>query len=103
MDHDTWRISGQASLSDVAEALEMELPLDEDYDTLGGLIFSQFTLIPEDGSHPVVDCCGLHIVVEQIEEHRIGTALVSKLPKENEPGESETDQKSAEAEEKAHA
>lgn len=103
VDHDTWRISGQASLSDVAEALEMELPLDEDYDTLGGLIFSQFTLIPEDGSHPVVDCCGLHIVVEQIEEHRIGTALVSKLPKENEPGESETDQKSAEAEEKAHA
>ncbi|MGN0754375.1 MAG: hemolysin family protein [Aristaeellaceae bacterium] len=103
VDHDTWRISGQASLSDVAEALEMELPLDEDYDTLGGLIFSQFTLIPEDGSHPVVDCCGLHIVVEQIEEHRIGTALVSKLPKENEPSENETDQKSAEAEEKAHA
>ncbi len=77
---DTWRISGQAALEDVADALDVELPLDEDYDTIGGLIFSQFTLIPEDGSQPEVECCGLHILVEKIEEHRVEVALVTKLP-----------------------
>jgi len=86
---DTWRISGQAALEDVADALGVELPLDEDYDTLGGLIFSQFTLIPEDGSHPEVDCHGLHIVVEKIEDHRVEKALVTKLPEETE---AETDE-----------
>lgn len=91
---DTWRISGQASLDDVAKALDVELPLDEDYDTFGGLIFSQFTLIPEDGSHPEMDCYGLHIVVERIEEHRIEKALVTKLPDADADANAETDRKS---------
>ena len=28
---------------------------DRDYDTLGGLVFSQLPVIPEDGSRPVVE------------------------------------------------
>lgn len=99
VDDETWRISGQAALSDVSDALDVELPLEEDYDTLGGLIFSQFTLIPEDGSHPEVDCYGLHIVVEKIEDHRVETALVSKLLEESEAAEEETDRKSDSEEE----
>ena len=75
----SWHISGQAALSDVAEALDVELPLEEDYDTMGGLIFSQFTIIPEDGSTPEIECCGLHIQVEKIEDHRIESVLVRKL------------------------
>lgn len=96
---DTWRISGQASLDDVAKALDVELPLDEDYDTFGGLIFSQFTLIPDDGSHPELDCCGLHIVVEKIEEHRIEKALVTKLPDEKDDEQAEAERKPDAAEE----
>jgi len=94
VDEETWRIAGQAALSDVADALDVELPLDEDYDTLGGLIFSQFTLIPDDGTHPELDCCGLHIVVEKIEDHRIEKALVTKLPETVEDDKEETDRKS---------
>ena len=89
--NDTWRIAGQASLEDVAEALQVELPLEEDYDTLGGLIFSQCTTIPEDGSNPELECCGLHIRVELIEEHRIERVLVTKLQL---PEMNETDRKS---------
>ena len=89
-DENTWRISGQATLDDVAEALDVELPLEEDYDTLGGLIFSQFTTIPEDGSTPELECHGLHIQVELIEDHRIERALVTKLVVDTE----ETDQES---------
>ncbi|MBQ3484232.1 MAG: HlyC/CorC family transporter [Clostridia bacterium] len=96
VDEETWRISGLAQLDDVAEALDVELPLDEDYDTLGGLIFSQFTTIPEDGSTPELDCCGLHIRVEKIEDHRIETALVTRLAVETDD---ETDQTSDKADE----
>ena len=94
VDDETWRISGQAPLKDVADALGVELPLEEDYDTLGGLIFSQFTIIPEDGAQPEMDCYGLHIVVEKIEDHRVEKALVSKLPEASEAAEEETDRKS---------
>ncbi len=100
VDDETWRISGQAALGDVADALGVELPLDEDYDTLGGLIFSQFTLIPEDGSHPEVDCHGLHIVVEKIEDHRIESVLVKKLPEEAKAEEPEDERKTEEDAEK---
>lgn len=86
----TWRISGQAPLDDVAEALEVELPLDEDYDTFGGLIFSQFTTIPNDGETPEMECYGLRIRVEKLEEHRVETALVEKIA----PDEEKTDSKS---------
>ena len=73
-----WRISGAATLEDIAEQLNVELPEDEDYDTLGGMVFNQLTTIPKDGSHPEVDLYGLHILVEKLEDHRIETALVSK-------------------------
>ena len=49
---DSWRISGTADLETVAETLNITLPEDEDYDTLGGLIFSRFTTIPKDGTTP---------------------------------------------------
>lgn len=82
VEEDTWRIAGTAPLEDVAEALDIDLPLEEEYDTLGGLIFNQFTTIPQDGATPQVDVAGLHIQVEKIEDHRIETALVTVLPKQ---------------------
>lgn len=82
VNENTWRISGAAALEDVAEALDIELPLEEEYDTLGGLIFSQFTTIPQDGSTPEVDVDGLHIQVERIEDHRVESALVTEIPRD---------------------
>lgn len=79
---DTWRITGTAPLEDVAEALNIGLPLEEEYDTLGGLIFSQFTTIPQDGATPEVDVDGLHIQVEKIEDHRVEAALVTLVPRQ---------------------
>ena len=49
---DIWRVNGGADLEAVAEALNVTLPEDEDYDTLGGLIFSRFSTIPQDGTTP---------------------------------------------------
>jgi len=94
VDDDTWRISGAASLEDVADALDVELPVEE-YDTLGGLIFSQFSTIPQDGTTPEVNASGLHIQVEKIEDHRVEFALVTKLPDEEDE---ESDRKSEDGE-----
>ena len=79
-----WRISGSAELEDVAEALEMEFPEDEQSDTLGGLVFDQLSVIPEDGSKVEVDTHGLHIKVESIVDRRVDWALVSKCQEEEE-------------------
>jgi len=74
-----WRISGAAQLESVAEALDIQLPDDLEYDTLGGLVFSRLTEIPSDGKHPVVECFGLRISVEQIADRRVEWAIVEKI------------------------
>ena len=63
-----WRVSGSADLEDLAKAMEIELPWDEleelDCDTVGGLVFAQLSVIPDDGSRPVVESMWLRIRVE---------------------------------------
>lgn len=77
-----WRIAGSAELEDVAEALDLPLPEEDDdeYETLGGLVFSQLSVIPQDGSHPEVEALGMHIKVQEIRNHRVEWTLVSRLP-----------------------
>ncbi|MCC8120576.1 MAG: hemolysin family protein [Oscillospiraceae bacterium] len=77
-----WRVAGSTELEQLAEALDIELPEDEEYGTLGGLVFSKLSLIPEDGSRLEVDACGLHIQVEELTDRRVEWALLSKLPTE---------------------
>ena len=77
-----WRVSGSTDLETLGEALSIELPLDEEYDTLGGLVFSHLTEIPADGERPVVECCGLRISVTEIADRRVEWAIVEKLPEE---------------------
>ena len=82
LDGNRWRASGSTELEELAEAMGVELPKDTDYDTLGGLVFSQLSVIPEDGSHPLVEALGLRIQVEELCERRVEWALVEKLPPE---------------------
>ena len=84
-----WRVRGSIELEQLAEALDIELPEDEEYDTLGGLIFSRLTEIPADGQHPEVSCFGLRIRVEELAERRVEWALVEKLPPDAEPAPAE--------------
>ena len=86
LDDRRWRVSGSADLEELAEAMEFELPEDEerDYDTLGGLVFSQLSVIPEDGSRPLVEALGLRIQVEELCDRRVEWALVEMLPPESE-------------------
>jgi putative hemolysin len=80
LEENLWRVSGSASLESLAEALDLPLPEEELPETLGGLVFSSLSVIPEDGTTPEVDAWGLHIQVELISDRRVEWALVSKLP-----------------------
>ena len=83
-----WRVSGSLSVEDLAEELDMELPEDEDYDTVGGMLLSCLRTIPEDGSRPLVQVHGLELQAEKVEDHRIRSVLVRKLPDDTEEQES---------------
>ncbi len=79
---DLWRVSGSADIEEVAEAMDVELPEDLEFDTLGGLVFSRLHTIPQDGTVLDVEAYGLHIHVEQIAERRIVAATVRRCQPE---------------------
>ena len=74
-----WRIAGSADIESISEALNIDLPEDDEYDTLGGMILDSLNAVPEDGSTPVMDIAGLHIEVQEIKDRRIEWAIVSKI------------------------
>ena len=85
VDENTWKISGGASLDDVAEELELKLPVEE-YDTFGGYIFGELGKIPDDGMKFELKAGGMKIQVEKVENHRIIDTIVRRekvVPVEN--------------------
>ena len=90
LEDNRWRVSGSADLEELAEAIGIKLPEDDerDYDTLGGLVFAQLSVIPEDGSRPVVEALGLRIRVEELCDRRVEWALVEVLKPAAETAES---------------
>lgn len=80
-----WKVSGNTTIDDLAEELDMEFEMEEDtYDTVGGLIISLLQAIPEDGVGFEVEGFGLHIEVkaEDVRDRRIERAYISKLTTE---------------------
>ena len=75
VEENRWQISGAALLSDVEEALSLELG-DDDSETFGGFVLGLYGSIPEDGSVFDVDTEMLSISVEGINEHKIEKAIV---------------------------
>lgn len=49
---DVWQVLGGTDLDTLSEEMQVTLPENEDYDTIGGLVFSKFTAIPDDGATP---------------------------------------------------
>jgi putative hemolysin len=72
------RIDGTTSLDDVAEQLDIEMPLDE-YETLSGFIIGQLGCIPSEDDTPVIEYKGYRFCVDKVEEKRIAQATVTKM------------------------
>lgn len=74
---DTWMIKGGVMLDEIAEELNVELPVDE-YDTLGGYAFGLYGAIPEDGTTFTLETEFLIINGELVDNHRLELARVTK-------------------------
>lgn len=82
-----WRVAGEAEIELLEKELDIKLPDEREYDSLGGLVFSQISTIPKDGEVVIVDAEGLHIETEPIVDHHVAWANVSVLESEDEPDE----------------
>ena len=76
LDETTYRVAGSVEIETLAEALDVKLPTDEEYVTLGGLIYAQLSTIPKDGQQFDVSCPGLSIHVDEVKEHRVEWATI---------------------------
>lgn len=76
LDSKTWKITGGADIDEVEKKLGVLLEQDE-FDTFGGYVFSQYGLIPEDGSQFELDTHGMHIKVLEIRDRRILKMMVT--------------------------
>lgn len=100
-EEDVWAIRGVASLSEVAEELGVELPT-EKYDTMGGYVFSNYGVVPEDGTEFDIELEPLHVHVTEIKDHRIIKMTVrrDRIVVENEDDEDDEDEKESKESEK---
>ena len=74
-----WRVAGTLDVETFNEKSGLDLPLNEEYDTIGGLILSQMSSIPEDGSQPEVETEGLRFKVESVQGRRIEWVEVQEI------------------------
>jgi CBS domain containing-hemolysin-like protein len=74
---DVYRVSGKASIDDVNEKLEVELP-DEEWDTVAGLVLDCFGRIPKKGEETTFQ--GLRFTAEEVQGRRIAKVLIARVP-----------------------
>ncbi|MBI3649129.1 MAG: HlyC/CorC family transporter [Actinobacteria bacterium] len=72
-----YRVSGKASIDDVNEFLDVELP-DEEWDTVAGLVLDIFGRIPKGGEK--VSFRGLEFTAEEVQGRRIAKVLIARAP-----------------------
>ncbi len=88
IDKNTWKVSGDTTIDDFNDFTEVyDIPENDDYDTIGGLILSTLSTIPEDGTELDLERDGFSFHVTKIEDRRIVEVIVKKLPDEKESSE----------------
>ncbi len=83
---DEARVDGRAAVDDLEELFDTELGLEDDdeYDTVGGLIYHRIGGVPAPGDE--IDVDGLHLTVETTDGRRVGKVLVARRREDGEGG-----------------
>ncbi|WP_254766236.1 hemolysin family protein [Salinilacihabitans rarus] len=77
IDERTVLVRGEVNIEDVNEALEIDLPEGEEFETIAGFIFNRAGRLVEEGEEITYD--GVRITVEEVENTRIMRARLTKL------------------------
>lgn len=97
LDSKTWKITGNPSVDDIEETLNISLK-NEECDTFSGIVFEALGSIPDDGCEPFeVETDGLVIKVLKVKNHQVQTAIVTK-PAPKQEGKPEGEKQDGEAE-----
>ncbi|MGY1609694.1 hemolysin family protein [Geodermatophilus sp. SYSU D00700] len=80
LDDGSVRITARLPVEDLAELFDVELPGDDDVETVGGLLARELGLVPIEGS--AAEVAGLRLVAESTggRRNRIDTILVTRVP-----------------------
>jgi CBS domain containing-hemolysin-like protein len=78
IDQDTLEALGRTHIDEINEEMNLELPEDGDYDTIGGLVFSEMGRIPQTGEELVWQD-KVRIVVLEATRRRIDRVRVERL------------------------
>ena len=79
----SWRIAGSASISEVEETTGIKFE-DSESDTVSGFVLGLYGSVPVDGSSFELTTDTLNIQIEEIKDHRVGTAIITIKPEETE-------------------
>lgn len=78
IDEHTIDVDARTSIDDVNDEFDSDLPEDEDYDTIGGFVFSRLGYIPKTGE--TFDYDNLKFTVASAEARRIKRIKIQKMP-----------------------
>ncbi|WP_459193468.1 hemolysin family protein [Halosimplex sp. J119] len=76
VDDDTVLVKGEVNIEEVNEALEIDIPEGEEFETIAGFIFNLAGRLVEEGE--VIDYNGVEIAVQTVENTRIMKARVTR-------------------------
>jgi CBS domain containing-hemolysin-like protein len=79
---DTVLVRGEVNIDEVNEALDINLPEGEEFETIAGFIFNRAGRLVVEGEEIAYE--NVRITVEQVENTRIMKARLTRLPKEDE-------------------
>ncbi len=73
----TAKVDARTSIDDLNDQLDLDLPEDEDYDTVGGFVFAELGHIPEVGE--TFEAHGIKVTVDEAERTKVIAVTVEKL------------------------
>jgi CBS domain containing-hemolysin-like protein len=89
IDENTLLVRGEVNIQEVNEALDIDLPEGEEFETIAGFIFNRAGRLVEQGEEFRYE--NVELRVEQVENTRIIKARITKLEEDPEPEESEAE------------
>jgi CBS domain containing-hemolysin-like protein len=81
LDTGKWRFSARLDVEDLNERFDLQLPLNDAYETLGGLVIHYTEDIPESGYALALD--GFTIEVEKVSGNKVQTVILHVISAEN--------------------
>jgi len=78
VDENTIEVDARTYVDDLNDEYELDLPDDEDYDTVGGFVFARLGYVPKTGEH--FDYKNLQFTIASAESRRINRITIRKVP-----------------------